>query len=137
MMENAETIVEKYDKKEKEKIKEAENVAQAYLVVATLITTITFAAVITLPGGFEEGDDQHPALQFSWEVLLLKRALFSMLYQWCRLVTQSSFTYSSQDYLYLYLTVTVASAFYRQLCSLLCLPWEQWCLHLPRVHMLF
>ncbi|KAM3345245.1 hypothetical protein P3S68_024954 [Capsicum galapagoense] len=34
-------------------------VAQIHIVVATLIMTVTFAAGITLPGGFESDPDSH------------------------------------------------------------------------------
>ncbi|KAF5464568.1 hypothetical protein F2P56_014639, partial [Juglans regia] len=44
---------------EKKMIKEDNKAAQAHLVVAALITTVTFAAGITMPGGFVGGDD-HP-----------------------------------------------------------------------------
>ncbi|XP_018822771.2 ankyrin repeat-containing protein At5g02620-like [Juglans regia] len=47
-------------KQEREKRIETEDkAAQAHLVVAALITTVTFAAGITMPGGFVGGDD-HP-----------------------------------------------------------------------------
>ncbi|XP_041005527.1 ankyrin repeat-containing protein At5g02620-like isoform X2 [Juglans microcarpa x Juglans regia] len=44
-------------KEREKKMKEEEKAAQAHLVVAVLITTVTFAAGITMPGGFVGGDD--------------------------------------------------------------------------------
>ncbi|KAB1226630.1 hypothetical protein CJ030_MR1G027487 [Morella rubra] len=40
--------------------KRLENAATAHLVAATLITTVTFAAGITIPGGFVGNDGTHP-----------------------------------------------------------------------------
>ncbi|XP_041025895.1 protein ACCELERATED CELL DEATH 6-like [Juglans microcarpa x Juglans regia] len=44
-------------KEREKKMKEEEKAAQAHLVVAVLITTVTFAAGITMPGGIAGGDD--------------------------------------------------------------------------------
>ncbi|KAB1216000.1 hypothetical protein CJ030_MR4G024556 [Morella rubra] len=46
--------------KEKESKNEIDKAAGAHLVAAALITTVTFTAGITVPGGFESGDDSHP-----------------------------------------------------------------------------
>lgn len=46
-------MMEEHKKKEKEKDEKKVNVAETYFVVAILITTITFAVGITIPGGFE------------------------------------------------------------------------------------
>ncbi|XP_041005447.1 ankyrin-2-like isoform X2 [Juglans microcarpa x Juglans regia] len=60
-----EEIEKKYPKEEseaewkKKMIEEDDKAAQAHVVVAALITTVTFAAGITMPGGFVGGDD-HP-----------------------------------------------------------------------------
>ncbi|KAG6730467.1 hypothetical protein I3842_01G081500 [Carya illinoinensis] len=43
----------------KKKMEEEDKAAQAHLVVAALITTVTFAAGITMPGGFVGGDDHR------------------------------------------------------------------------------
>ncbi|XP_059445066.1 protein ACCELERATED CELL DEATH 6-like [Corylus avellana] len=49
-----------------------QNAAQAHLVVAALITTVTFAACITMPGGFaSSGEGSHPG-----SALLRKNAAF-------------------------------------------------------------
>ncbi|KAB1207404.1 hypothetical protein CJ030_MR7G017413 [Morella rubra] len=45
---------------EKESKDYTEKAAGAHLVVAALITTVTFIAGITIPGGFQSGDDSHP-----------------------------------------------------------------------------
>ncbi|XP_035547308.1 ankyrin repeat-containing protein At5g02620-like [Juglans regia] len=54
-----EADVEEWEKWEKQKDEEEGNAARAQLVVATLITTVTFAAGINMPRGFIGGDD-HP-----------------------------------------------------------------------------
>ncbi|KAM3236442.1 protein ACCELERATED CELL DEATH 6-like [Capsicum annuum] len=46
-----------YDKANKAKVKSILKLAQIHIVVATLIMTVTFAAGITLPGGFESDSD--------------------------------------------------------------------------------
>lgn len=70
--------IEKAEKiKEKKKIEKAEmkekleNVAEAHLVVTTLITTVTFAAGISLSGGFEGVNNQYPG-----SVVLRRSAAF-------------------------------------------------------------
>ncbi|KAB1227580.1 hypothetical protein CJ030_MR1G017409 [Morella rubra] len=45
---------------EKEKREYTEKAAGAHLVVAALITIVTFIAGITITGGFQSGDDSHP-----------------------------------------------------------------------------
>ncbi|KAB1227579.1 hypothetical protein CJ030_MR1G017408 [Morella rubra] len=50
----------KEEAEEKENMEETEKAAGAHLVVAALITTVTFTAGITIPGGFQSGDDSHP-----------------------------------------------------------------------------
>ncbi|XP_041025784.1 protein ACCELERATED CELL DEATH 6-like, partial [Juglans microcarpa x Juglans regia] len=49
--------VERMKKWEKQKDEDDGKAAQAHLVVAVLITAVTFAAGITMPGGFVGGDD--------------------------------------------------------------------------------
>ncbi|KAB1226730.1 hypothetical protein CJ030_MR1G007957 [Morella rubra] len=53
-------ITNKKKEKENQKKEELVKTTGVHLVVATLITPVTFAAGITLPGGFEGGNDQHP-----------------------------------------------------------------------------
>ncbi|XP_035545056.1 protein ACCELERATED CELL DEATH 6-like [Juglans regia] len=52
------------EKVRKTKTEEDNKAAQAHLVVAALITTVTFAAGNAMPGGFVGGDD-HPHLGFA------------------------------------------------------------------------
>ncbi|KAB1201594.1 hypothetical protein CJ030_MR0G002911 [Morella rubra] len=44
----------------KEDVELLEKAANPHLVAATLITTMTFAAGITMPGGFVDKDGTHP-----------------------------------------------------------------------------
>ncbi|XP_059446693.1 protein ACCELERATED CELL DEATH 6-like [Corylus avellana] len=49
------------DKIDEDSISLLRNASEAHLVVATLITTVTFAACITMPGGFAgSGEGSHP-----------------------------------------------------------------------------
>ncbi|KAK1307658.1 hypothetical protein QJS10_CPA09g01278 [Acorus calamus] len=46
------------------------------LVMATLIITVTFTAIITMPGGFESDDPTKPANSYGGTAVLTKRASF-------------------------------------------------------------
>ncbi|KAM3268261.1 hypothetical protein P3S67_031202 [Capsicum chacoense] len=50
---------DKAKKEDQTKVESIMKVAQFHIVVATLIMTVTFAAGITLPGGFESDPDSH------------------------------------------------------------------------------
>jgi hypothetical protein len=70
--ENEEKEKEKWDKERRTILK---NASEAHLVVGALITTVTFAACITVPGGFVGSGDQgssHPG-----SALLKKNAAFT------------------------------------------------------------
>jgi hypothetical protein len=61
------------DKEDEGMISLLRNASEAHLVVAALITTVTFAACITMPGGFaSSGESSHPA----GSTLLGKNAAF-------------------------------------------------------------
>ncbi|KAG7994844.1 hypothetical protein I3843_01G079200 [Carya illinoinensis] len=69
----------------KKKMEEEYKAAQAHLEVAALITTVTFAAGITMPGGFVGGDDHpHPGSAVlrksaAFQVFIITNALSLML----------------------------------------------------------
>ncbi|XP_042984404.1 protein ACCELERATED CELL DEATH 6-like [Carya illinoinensis] len=69
----------------KKKMEVEDKAAQAHLVVAALITTVTFAAGITMPGGFIGGDDhRHPGSAVlrksaAFQVFIITNALSLML----------------------------------------------------------
>ncbi|KAM3345197.1 hypothetical protein P3S68_024906 [Capsicum galapagoense] len=58
-MQHKEDDHDKAKKEDQTKVESIMKVAQFHIVVATLIMTVTFAAGITLPGGFESDPDSH------------------------------------------------------------------------------
>ncbi|KAG6667194.1 hypothetical protein CIPAW_01G084000 [Carya illinoinensis] len=76
---------QKREIRRKKKMEEEDKAAQAHLVVAALITTVTFAAGITMPGGFVGGDDHlHPGFAVlrksaAFQVFIITNALSLML----------------------------------------------------------
>ncbi|KAF5441957.1 hypothetical protein F2P56_037086, partial [Juglans regia] len=97
---------EDWQEMEKKK-EEMDKAAQVHLVVAALITTVTFAAGITMPGGFIGGDDHpHPG-----SAVLEKSTAFKAFIITNALALMLS---SSAVFIYLFIPFIPSKSFFRQ-----------------------